>query len=287
MALDCGDPHLYSVVSPRNSPQNLYLTPGHPYTTGLFVLACAAIVITTTATFPSHSAIGLIILLAGFGILVLEPRQAEKMFAAESRLRSYETPPFRLHAVVIRAVPALIATSGVGSFPSDGLPVTLEQLEINGDSTYGYAPLQRAIAKKCGVDPDCVVAAEGTSMANRLAMATLIDRGDEVLIDSQPMSRSLRRSPLSRDRKAFCPHGVERICARSSPGPARYHLQNKTDRSHQPAQSSSVLASETALREIGGLARSVGARGASMKSIPDAVYINTPKPRCHLVPESS
>jgi basic amino acid/polyamine antiporter, APA family len=51
-----------------DSPQTLYLTPGHPYTTGLFVLACAAIVITTTATFPSNSAIGLIILLAGIPV---------------------------------------------------------------------------------------------------------------------------------------------------------------------------------------------------------------------------
>jgi APA family basic amino acid/polyamine antiporter len=51
-----------------DSLQTPYLTPGHPYTTGLFVLACAAIVITTTATFPTNSAIGLIILLAGIPV---------------------------------------------------------------------------------------------------------------------------------------------------------------------------------------------------------------------------
>ena len=51
-----------------DSLQRPYLTPGHPYTTGLFVLACAAIVITTTATFPANSAIGLIILLAGIPV---------------------------------------------------------------------------------------------------------------------------------------------------------------------------------------------------------------------------
>jgi APA family basic amino acid/polyamine antiporter len=43
----------------------LYRTPGHPYTTGLFVLACAAIVIATIATAPANSAIGLGILLTG------------------------------------------------------------------------------------------------------------------------------------------------------------------------------------------------------------------------------
>ena len=76
-----------------------------------------------------------------------------------------------------------LATSGVASFPLRELPVTIDQLEINGDSTYGYAPLQHAIAKKYGVDPDCVVAAAGTSMANHLAMAALLDPGDEVLIE--------------------------------------------------------------------------------------------------------
>ena len=51
-----------------DAAQSLYLTPGHPYTTALFVLSCAAIVITTTTTFPANSAIGLIILLAGIPV---------------------------------------------------------------------------------------------------------------------------------------------------------------------------------------------------------------------------
>ena len=38
------------------------------------------------------------------------------------------------------------------------------------------------LQKMC-VDPDSVVAAAGTSMANHLAMAALIDPGDEVLIE--------------------------------------------------------------------------------------------------------
>jgi basic amino acid/polyamine antiporter, APA family len=50
------------------SSQALYLTPGHPYTTALFVSACAAIVISTIAASPTNSAIGLIILLAGIPV---------------------------------------------------------------------------------------------------------------------------------------------------------------------------------------------------------------------------
>jgi APA family basic amino acid/polyamine antiporter len=46
----------------------VYQAPGHPYTTGLFVLACAAIVASTIAAFPENSAIGLGILLTGLPV---------------------------------------------------------------------------------------------------------------------------------------------------------------------------------------------------------------------------
>ncbi len=39
--------------------------PGHPLTTGLFVLACALIVLATVASNPVNSAIGFLILAAG------------------------------------------------------------------------------------------------------------------------------------------------------------------------------------------------------------------------------
>jgi hypothetical protein len=35
-----------------------------------------------------------------------------------------------------------LATSGVGAFSLRELPVDFEKLEINGDNSYGYAPLQ-------------------------------------------------------------------------------------------------------------------------------------------------
>src|SRR5437660_8424487 len=76
-----------------------------------------------------------------------------------------------------------LATSGVAHFPLRELPVNLEEFEINGDNSYGYAPLQEAIAAHHGVDPDCVVESAGTSMANHLAMAAIIEPGDEVLIE--------------------------------------------------------------------------------------------------------
>jgi aspartate/methionine/tyrosine aminotransferase len=179
-----------------------------------------------------------------------------------------------------------LATSGVGSFPLRELPVTIDQLEINGDSTYGYAPLQRAIAKKCGVDPDCVVAAAGTSMANHLAMATLIDPGDEVLIE-QPTYELLTSTLLFlgaalktfiRDEDngyALDPAEVRRAI---TPRTKLVVLTNL----HNP---SSVLAPDSVLREVGDLARSVGAHVLVDEVYLDAVYTDTPKTSYHLGPE--
>src|SRR5438309_2014416 len=76
-----------------------------------------------------------------------------------------------------------LATSGVAAFPLQELPVDLQKLEINGENSYGCASLQAAIAKHHGVDSECVVEAAGTSMANHLAMAAIIESGDEVLIE--------------------------------------------------------------------------------------------------------
>lgn len=179
-----------------------------------------------------------------------------------------------------------LATSGVASFPLRELPITIDQMEINGDSTYGYAPLQQAIAKKCGVDPDCVVAAAGTSMANHLAMAALIDPGDEVLIE-QPTYELLISTLLylgatlkhfSRSEEsgyALDPREVRRAITRKTKLIVITNLHNP----------SSVLASDSVLREIGGLARSMGARVLVDEVYLDAVYTDTPQPSFHLGPE--
>ena len=52
----------------RGGETPTYRVPGHPLTTGLFVLACAAIVASTLAAFPANSLIGIGILLAGIPV---------------------------------------------------------------------------------------------------------------------------------------------------------------------------------------------------------------------------
>src|ERR671933_243009 len=77
-----------------------------------------------------------------------------------------------------------LASSGLLNYSLSKLPVKIEDLELSGPSYYGYEPLQKALAAKCNVTPECVVAATGTSMANHLVMALLLTRGDEVLVEN-------------------------------------------------------------------------------------------------------
>lgn len=178
-----------------------------------------------------------------------------------------------------------LATSGVGAFPLAELPA-FPQLEINGDSTYGYAPLQSAIAQNCGVDPNCVVAAAGTSMANHLAMAALIEPGDEVLIE-QPAYELLvstarylgavvkRFLRTEESGYALDPAEVRRVLTPRSRLVVITNLHNP----------SSALAPDSVLRDIGNLARSVGARVLVDEVYLDAVYEDTPRSVFLLGPE--
>ena len=76
-----------------------------------------------------------------------------------------------------------LTSSEVPHFRMDGLPVTIADLELDGASRPRYAPLRQAIGKRYGFPAERIVAADGTSMANFLAMAALISPGDEVLIE--------------------------------------------------------------------------------------------------------
>jgi aspartate/methionine/tyrosine aminotransferase len=76
-----------------------------------------------------------------------------------------------------------LTASEVPHFRMDSLPIDLSDLDLDGASHPRYPPLRDAIADRYGVTADQVVTGDGTSMANFLAMATLISPGDEVLIE--------------------------------------------------------------------------------------------------------
>jgi APA family basic amino acid/polyamine antiporter len=46
-------------------PQTVTLTPGHPFTTLIFIAACWLVVINTIGNYPSNTLVGMAILLAG------------------------------------------------------------------------------------------------------------------------------------------------------------------------------------------------------------------------------
>src|SRR6202167_3635465 len=179
-----------------------------------------------------------------------------------------------------------LATSGVAAYPLKELPITIDQLEINGDSTYGYAPLQQAIAKKAGVDPDCVVAAAGTSMANHLAMAALVDPGDEVLIE-HPIYELMVSAALYLGAVVKRFPRTEESGYALDPAAIRRAITSKTKlivvtNLHNP---SSALTPDSVLRDIGDLARGVGAHVLVDEVYLDAVYHHTPQTAYRLGPE--
>jgi aspartate/methionine/tyrosine aminotransferase len=77
-----------------------------------------------------------------------------------------------------------LATSGLENLKLEELDVSVDELEINGEAGYGYPPLLTALANRHGVDVSSVVTTAGTSFANHLAMAALINPGDEILLES-------------------------------------------------------------------------------------------------------
>ncbi len=76
-----------------------------------------------------------------------------------------------------------LGSSEVPHFHMSDWAIDPAELELDGASRYRDPPLREAIARKAGVTPDMVTMADGTSMANMLALAALIAPGDEVLIE--------------------------------------------------------------------------------------------------------
>lgn len=153
-----------------------------------------------------------------------------------------------------------LATSGVRHFPFRDLGVTLEDIELSGPSGYGYEPLQQALAEKCNVPPECVVASVGTSLANHLAMAATLEPGDEVLIEHpayEPLLALARflGAEIKRFRRRFEDgFGIdyEEVRRQVTPRTRLIVITNL----HNP---SSVLIEEASLRQLGEIAQSAGA----------------------------
>lgn len=176
--------------------------------------------------------------------------------------------------------------SGVGSVRMAELPVRLEDLELTGAPGYGWPPLLEALARRYRVDPQCVVHAAGTSMANHLAMATLVDPGDEVVIERPAYEPLLALADyLGVEVRRFersAEHGFrvepEAVARAMTPRTRLVVLTNL----HNP---SSVMCDEATLREVGEMARSVGARVLCDEVYLDATFEDPPRSAIQLGPE--
>jgi aspartate/methionine/tyrosine aminotransferase len=177
-----------------------------------------------------------------------------------------------------------LAVSGILNLPFAELEVELSDLDLHGDNAYGYRPLIEALATHCKVTPECVVTISGgASMANHLAMAAVLEHGDEVLIEqptyepllaiAEYLGAKIRRFP--RPFENGFKIDVDNVAKQITPGTRLIVLTNL----HNP---SSALVDDATLRQIGAIARSVGARVLADEVYLEAMFEDAPRSSVHL-----
>ena len=163
-----------------------------------------------------------------------------------------------------------LATSGLGNLKLRELRVSLDDLEITNGG-YGYQPLVQSIGARYRVDPESIVTAAGTTFANHLAMAALINPGDEILFEHPAYEPMLAAALyLGAQVKRFTRRFensfrivTEALESLVTPQTRLIVLTNL----HNP---SGVLIDEAEIKQIGEIARRVGAR-----VLVDEVYMET------------
>jgi aspartate/methionine/tyrosine aminotransferase len=179
-----------------------------------------------------------------------------------------------------------LASSGLMNLAMRELQFHPEELELTSDAFYGYKPLQKAIAEKEDVDPDIVFTTLGTSLANHIAIAAIIDHGDEILIEHPTyelilstagyLGAKIKRFPRRPENDfQIDPSDIRRMI---SPQTRLIILTNL----HNP---SSSYTEEKTLIEIGEIARSVRAIVMVDEVYLDALFDLKHRSAVHLGPE--
>lgn len=179
-----------------------------------------------------------------------------------------------------------LATSGMIHYPIAELGARIEDIELSGPSWYGYEPLQQALATKCAVATENVVAATGTSMANFLAMAAILEPGDEVVVESPAYDPLVSAASfLGAQVKRFARRFEEGF--RVDPTVVEHAVTDRTrliviTNMHNP---SSALIDNDTLSQVGEIARRVGARVLVDEVYLEALFDKFPGSAFHLGPE--
>lgn len=177
-----------------------------------------------------------------------------------------------------------LALSGILNLPFAELDARLEDLELFGYNAYGYRPLIDALASHCKVTPESVVTVSGgTSMANHLAMAAVLEHDDEVLIEQPTYEPILAIAEYLGAKIKRFPRPFENGFKIDIDGLAK-QITSRTrlialTNLHNP---SSVQVGEATLRQIGDLARNVGARVLVDEVYLEAMFQEAPRSSIHL-----
>ena len=175
-----------------------------------------------------------------------------------------------------------LATSGLANLKLRELRVSLDDLEITNGG-YGYQPLVESIATRYRVPRETVVTATGTTFANHLAMAALIEPGDEILFEHPSYEPMLAAAlylgaNVKRFNRRF-ENGFrivpEELLSLVSEKTRLIVLTNL----HNP---SGVLIEEAEIKHIGEIARSVGARVLVDEVYMETLFEDAPRTAFHL-----
>jgi aspartate/methionine/tyrosine aminotransferase len=179
-----------------------------------------------------------------------------------------------------------LATSGLANRNLKELDVSLSELEITTEYGYGYPPLKYGLAERLQVPTEAIVTAAGTTFANHLAMAALIDPGDEVIIE-QPTYE-----PLLALAK-YLGAEVRRVPRRYESGfqidldELEQSISSRTrliilTNLHNP---SGIQISNDTLKQIGDIAKQVGARVLVDEVYLESFFEDRPSTAFHLGPQ--
>jgi aspartate/methionine/tyrosine aminotransferase len=175
-----------------------------------------------------------------------------------------------------------LATSGMANLKLRELRVSLDDLEITNGG-YGYKPLVDSIARRYRVAAEEVVTAAGTTFANHLAMAALIKPNDEVLFEQpayEPMLAAARYlgAEVKRFERKFengfrvVPEDLESLVSRNTRLIVITNLHNP----------SGVLIDDQSMKQIGEIARGVGARVLVDEVYMETLFEESPRTSFHL-----
>jgi aspartate/methionine/tyrosine aminotransferase len=215
----------------------------------------------------------------GFLFLALEEHE---MSAAQSE-RRVRASEYMHWAKTSSRARFNLTTSGLANLKLEVLQVALEDLEITGETGYGYPPLISSLAERFRVDVSSVVTAAGTSFANHLALAALINPGDEILFESPAYEPLLATAEylgatVKRFERRFengfavLPHEIE------------FHLSPRTrliviTNFHNP---SGVMTDNQTLKQVGELASKNNARVLVDEVYLEMLFADAPQTAFHL-----